>query len=79
MSGLIQVSPRPAPVPGAAQAAMVAGKSVSTDTRNASDSAVRSNRRGTWKVSSGKIPRSSGSSQNRSSAARVSAIGKNPA
>ena len=76
ISGLIQVSGLV--VRAAAQAAMVRGKSASAVTWNFSARRVLSRLRGRWKLSSGRTPRASGSSQCSARRVRDSAIGNRP-
>ena len=72
ISALIQVSSR------SAQAAMTPAKSRSGVTANRPERSVRRSERDRWKRSSGMIARLRGSTQNSSSASRLSAIGKMP-
>src|SRR5256885_16794499 len=71
-SALIQVSSR------LAQPAITPAKSQSRVTLNLPERMVRRSERETWKWSSGMIARFLGSTQNRSSASRLSAMGKMP-
>ena len=76
MRRLIQVDSRP--TAGSAQAEMTAGKSRSTDTSKTSRRMTLRSERDGRNVSSGMIPRASGSTQKSVSSSALSAMGKMP-